>query len=51
MFGTMGKTWGGGDVDVLGEWVHNAAHRYDSRVPECSKVSGVAYTGMDKGCW
>ena len=43
-----GQDRGGDDVEVLGEWVHNAAHRYDSKVPECSKVSGVAYTGIDK---
>jgi hypothetical protein len=43
-----GQDRGGDDVEVLGEWVHNAAHRYDSKVPECSKVSGAAYTGIDK---
>ena len=46
--------WDNGDakeadrVDVLGAWVHNAAHRYDNKVPECSRVSGVPYTRIDK---
>ena len=35
-------------ADVLGEWVFNAAQRYDRKVPDCSKVSGVPYTGIDK---
>ena len=35
-------------ADILGEWVFNAAQRYDSKVPDCSKVSGVPYTGIDK---
>ena len=43
MYGTVGD-----HVDVLGEWVHNVAHRYDSKVLVCSKLSGVAYTGIDK---
>ena len=35
-------------VEVLGEWVFNAALRYDSKVPETSKVSGREYTNIDK---
>ena len=35
-------------ADILGEWVFNAARRYDSKVPDCSKVSGVPYTSIDK---
>ena len=43
-----GPARGGENVDVLGEWVHNASHRYDNKVPECSKVSGVPYTAIGR---
>ena len=35
-------------AEVLGEWVFNASQRYDSKVPECSKVSGREYHRQTK---